>query len=217
MSLYYQDELVTLYHGDCREVVARVAAKPDMLLADPPYGLNHSGSYESRFGRGKRKTYGPVIGDDQPFDPAAWLGYPKVVLWGANRYADRLPPSPGWLIWDKREHTPANDFADAELAWCSFPTPARIFRHYWNGPVRASERGVHLHPTQKPVALMSWIIDRWTKHGNLILDPFSGSGPVLLAAKNLGRRAIGVEIEERYCEIAAKRLDQGVLDFGESA
>ena len=83
--------------------------------------------------------------------------------------------------------------------------------------IRASEQERRVHPTQKPVALMRWIIQNWTQHGHLVLDPYMGSGPVLVAAKELGRRAIGVEIEERYCEIAAKRLAQGVLPLQEAS
>jgi site-specific DNA-methyltransferase (adenine-specific) len=154
----------------------------------------------------------PVVGDTQPFDPAPLLRFPRVVLFGANHYADRLPPSPTWLVWDKRDGVASDDNADCELAWTNLGGPARLYRHLWRGLCRASEQGQrHLHPTQKPVALMAWIIANWTKPGDLILDPYMGSGPVLRAAKDLGRRAIGIEIEERYCEIAARRLGQEVL------
>ena len=89
-----------------------------------------------------------------------------------------------------------------------------MFRHRWMGLVRETERGRHDHPTQKPVALMRWCIEKWSKPGGLVTDPYMGSGPTLQAAKETHRRAIGIEIEERYCEIAAQRLSQEVLDYG---
>jgi len=122
-----------------------------------------------------------------------------------------VPPSRGWLVWDKVNGD--NDFADCELAWTNIKTSVRIFRHMWNGMLRQSERDVkRVHPTQKPVALMTWCLS-FAPESNSIIDPFMGSGTTLRAAKDLGMKAIGIEIEEKYCEIAAKRLAQGVLDF----
>lgn len=142
----------------------------------------------------------------------------KVVLWGANHYADRLPPSPSWLVWDKVDGLESgravgfNDQADVEMAWSNLGGPARLYRHRWMGLLKSSERDQRrLHPTQKPIALMAWIIANWTMPGDLIIEPYMGSGPALRAAKDLGRRAVGIEIEERYCEVAAKRLGQEVL------
>ncbi len=215
MRPYYQDDLVTIYHGDSREVVPQVdSLDVSMLLTDPPYGLSVVQSDGSVNGASTTIRHRPVVGDDQPFDPRPWLIYPKVILWGANHFAHHLPASTGWLVWDKREQTPSNWMSDAEMAWCSFKTPVRIFRHYWNGPVRASERGNHIHPTQKPVALMRWTLEQFTQPGDLILDPFMGSGPIAQACSELGRRYIGVELDEAYCAAAVARLAQGTLDFG---
>ena len=105
----------------------------------------------------------------------------------------------------------SNDFADCELVWTNLPGVARLFRHQWSGAMRASERGEpRLHPTQKPLILMRWIIGRCPE--GVVLDPFMGSGTTLRAAKDLGRRAIGIDIDERYCQIAAQRCAQEVLD-----
>lgn len=145
------------------------------------------------------------------------LRFGRCVIWGGNYFADALPPSPSWFVWDKRSGVLANSNADCELAWSNVGGAARLFSHLWAGMLRASESGAYLHPTQKPVALMEWVLDRASEPGDLILDPYMGSGPVARAAANLGRRYIGVELEERYCEIAAKRLGQGVLDFGGAA
>lgn len=207
MKPYYQDDSVTLYHGDARDIAPSLTA--DALVADPPYGISATTANHSR-GRSRMTLahdWPEVHGDREPFDPAPWLAYRQVVLWGANHYAG-LPASPSWLVWDKRVGLGSNDSADCELAWSNLGGPARLFQHRWSGMLRDSERGESYHPTQKPVALMRWVLDMTE---GTILDPFAGSGPTLRAAKDLGRTAIGIEIEERYCEIAARRLSQEVL------
>jgi len=207
---YYADDLVTIYHGDARELGLSIAT-PAALVSDPPYGIGATTANRSR-GRGRvavAHDWPAVVGDDAPFDPAPWLEFPEVILWGANHYADRLPTSPSWLVWDKRIDLGSNDSADCEIAWTNLGGPARVFRHRWQGMLRDSERGESYHPTQKPVALMRWCIGMTV--APLVIDPFMGSGSTLVAAKSLGRRAIGIEIEERYCEIAARRCAQEVL------
>ena len=228
MKPYYEHAGVTIYHGDCREILPDVWFGVDLLLTDPPYGVNEACNRKER-GRGKLaecNDFPPVYDDDKPFSPTHLLIAPRVVLFGANHYADKLPPSAAWLTWDKVDGLESkrvvgfNDNADAELAWSNLPGPARIFRHRWMGAMKASERqDGRVHPTQKPVTLMRWIIQHWAAVpvGGLVLDPYMGSGPVLVAAKETGRRAIGIEIEERYCEIAAKRLQQEVLPLEATA
>jgi len=202
---YYSDDLVTIYHGDCREWLP-VA---EVVVTDPPYGV------------GWRTPPGPtrrggvtVVGDDEPFDPAPILalGLPTI-LFGANHYADKLPVSPTWLVWDKRTPGFVNDQADVELAWSNLGGPARIYRKPWGGGgTLAGENGTRhrvIHPSQKPLELMRWCVGL-TPPG-AVLDPFMGSGSTLVAAKSLGRCSIGIEIEERYCEIAATRCSQEVL------
>jgi len=106
-----------------------------------------------------------------------------------------------------------NDQSDAELAWTNFIKGVRVYSHEWNGYHRDSEKREHYHPTQKPVSLMRWCLElKWTPKGT-ILDPFMGSGTTLRAAKDLNRKAIGIEIEERYCEITAKRMSQSVMEL----
>ena len=220
MTPYYEHGGITIYHGDCREIMPDVWFGVDLLLTDPPYGVNEATNRKER-GRAKLaecNDFPAVFGDDKPFDPSHLLVVPRAVLFGGNYFADRLPPTASWIVWDKRDGIPSNDNADCELAWTNLGGPARVFRHLWNGMIKASERGERrVHPTQKPVALMRWIIQRWTTEGQLVLDPYMGSGPVVIAAKESGRRAIGIEIEERYCEIAAKRLQQEVLPLEASA
>lgn len=225
MTPFYEHKGITIYHGDCREILPSL--EPDLLIADPPYGANidvdatrfvpkrDSSWWNEPFDRSLVSKRDPVIGDDISFDPSHLLRFNRSVLFGANWYASRLPDSGGWLVWDKRKGIEDANWplSEAELAWTNLCKGVRIFRHRWFGLVRESEQGQHYHPTQKPVALMRWIIAKWTKENALIVDPYCGSGPSLLAAKELARRAIGIELEEKYCEIAAKRLSQEVLDF----
>lgn len=213
MKPYYDHDGITIYHGDCREILPTLGGVKT-IIADPPYGINHPTAYKSR-GRGKLAQaydYPPLFGDGKPFDPSHMLGYKNVVLWGANHYArvGDLPDVSGWLVWDKLRR--GLDMADAELAWTNCIKGVRVMTHLWNGMMVASEHGERYHPTQKPVELMGWCINL-IKEPGLISDPYMGSGPTLVAAKALRYQAIGIEIEEKYCEIAAKRLSQEVFKF----
>ena len=216
MSLrpYYEHAGITIYHGDCREVLKAICYYDfDLVLTDPPYGIGYNRNIKHR-GVVSDPT---VIGDDVPFDPALLLSYGRLILWGANCYASRLPDSKTWLAWRKTLTDGADSqSAEFELAWANCIGRSRYFEHLWAGCYRATENGDYFHPTQKPVALMKWCIQQ-ARYDDVppqtILDPFMGSGTTLRAAKDLGRRAIGIEIEEKYCEIAAKRLSQEVLEF----
>jgi site-specific DNA-methyltransferase (adenine-specific) len=210
---YYERNGILIFCGDCREILPHV--KADCVVTDPPYGMAYR--HGSRGGNRSNGMDGhSIVGDDTPFDPAPLLALAlPSILWGANHYADKLPPSRGWLIWDKRADGPQMDQSDAELAWCSFGSVARKFTRRWSGACLGGEeqRTGRVHVNQKPVDLLRWCLG-FVPEGT-ILDPFMGSGTTLVAAKLEGRKAIGIEIEERYCEIAVKRLAQGVLNFGE--
>lgn len=216
MKPYYEQNGITIYCGDAAEIVPSLGTDW-ALVTDPPYGISLSTHYGGGIRRGAYavpgKNYAAVHGDDQPFDPEPYLAYPFALLWGAEHYARRLPETGGrWLVWDKRCGViPERTQGDCEIAWCSVDGVTRVFRHVWDGMVKDSERGIsRQHPTQKPIVLMQWCI-AFEPTGLPVLDPFMGSGTTLRAAKNLGRRAIGIEINEEYCEIAVKRLAQGVL------
>jgi hypothetical protein len=203
---YFQNDAVTIYLGDCREIVPHLPPV-DLVLTDPPYGISADNDLR-RFGVPSNRTWDPIVGDDVPFDPTPWLTY-RCVLFGANYYAPRLPIG-GWLIWNKNDCSETHMLLnDAEMAWTNCSTAVRVFNWFWRGVYRKGEHGTAFHPAQKPVELMKAAIVLFG--GDLILDPFMGSGTTLRAAKDLGRKAIGIEIEERYCEVAAKRMAQGVL------
>jgi site-specific DNA-methyltransferase (adenine-specific) len=162
--------------------------------------------------------YAPVYGDNEPYDPTPLLSFPRLIVFGANHFADRLPPSASWLVWDKTAGLQSgrplgfNDNADAELIWTNLGGPVRILKHQWIGLMKMSERGdARVHPTQKPVLLMRWLIEMYARPDDVILDPYMGSGPTLVAAMSLGRRAIGIEYERAYCEIAVGRLQDPPL------
>ena len=211
MSPYYDEDGITIYHARCEDVLPTVApADVDLLLTDPPYGINLDTDYSKL--SGSHRTYAKVEGDSGPFDPSRILPFGRCVLWGGNHFASRLPDSPTWLVWDKRGHQRSNLFSDVEMAWTNLGGPAVKYRHLW-GVNRESERGFHVHPTQKPVSLMRWIVDRWTEKGDLVLDPYMGSGPIAQACHELGRRYIGIELVEDYCAIAVSRLSQQTLDL----
>jgi site-specific DNA-methyltransferase (adenine-specific)/modification methylase len=181
-------------------------------VTDPPYGIGYvHGDGGGRLARSTTFNRISIAGDDTPFDPSPWLPFKWVVLWGANHYASRLPDASCWLTWDKRDAVCSNDQADCEHAWTNFGAPARIIRHLWNGMLKDSERGERrVHPTQKPVAVMQWCIERLPDSAQSILDPFMGSGTTGVAAVRLGRRFIGIEIEERYFEIAIRRISEAL-------
>jgi site-specific DNA-methyltransferase (adenine-specific) len=199
----------TLHLGDCLTYMQGMAAgSVDAVITDPPYGIAHPCNYHER-GRGKLAAcndYPDVIGDAGPFDPSPFLSYPKVVLWGGNHFADRLPPSGGWLVWDK-ERPDDLDQSTCELAWTNCVKGVRRYRYLWNGMMRAGEHGENYHATQKPVALMRWVLSLpWLQGAATIFDPFMGSGTTGVACMQLGRNFIGCEIDPTYFAIAEKRI-----------
>jgi DNA modification methylase len=210
---FYSHGGITIYHGDCREILPGLAGV-GAVVSDPPYGINWAP-------RVNHRGINQLWVDDQDFDPSPWLAVGAFHLfWGAQYFANRLPVSESWLTWVKRPIGGAdftNDkrtYATTELAWCDFGCKAGFVVHVWDGGMRAGAKDNRsfCHPSQKPLEVMSWCLMKVPAAcEGAILDPFMGSGTTLVAAKGLGRRAIGIEIEERYCEIAARRLSQEVL------
>jgi len=217
---YYDRDGITIYCADCRDVLPFISPESvDILIADPPYGFKQSD--QARKSRavhdiGRDSGLPMIAGDDEPFDPSPLLAFSRVVLFGANHYADRLPAVRSWLVWDKRDESEPDNNGDAELIWTNVDGVVRTYRQCWRGVARANdslEPKIHVHPTQKPVNLMMWLIERYTKSGDLIFDPYMGSGPIAKACQLLGRRYIGVELVGTYCATAVKRLQQSVMRF----
>ena len=209
---YYQDDAVTIYHGDCREILPHLEPV-DLVLTDPPYGISYKGCPASK-SKGLGVIHEGIIGDEELMDLRFILNIDcDVVSFGANNYPEQLPHRGRWICWDKRVDENADRMLGSpfELAWRNidhgFDTMIRIMH---GGVVNADGHGKRHHPTQKPVKLMSRLLALYP-NAHTILDPFMGSGTTLRAAKDLGRKAIGIEIEEKYCEIAANRMTQEVL------
>ena len=217
---YYQTELGKLYHGDCLEIMPELEPVA-LVLTDPPYGIGIAKYGTVGGSKPFGKTNGKIIEAkqypktewDKKRPPEIFFEYlikksKHQIIWGGNYFADLFKPSPCWLVWHKDN---TGNFADCELAWTSFTTATRLIKWRWNGflqEVGGKDREIRYHPTQKPVGLFIWVLDRYSKPKNIILDPMIGSGTTAVACERLNRRWIGIEIEERYCEIAAKRIEK---------
>jgi site-specific DNA-methyltransferase (adenine-specific) len=214
--LFHEEPGITLYCGDCREILPYVRA--DLLVTDPPYGIGADRNLRANKRHGlalvPSRDYGRGAWDAAP--PPAWLiswciqSARHAIVWGGNYLS--LGASPCWLVWDKDNGL--NGYADCELAWTNLPGAVRRLRYRWMGMLQehgGDGKEERWHPTQKPLSVMRWAIQQAPPDLATILDPFMGSGTAVVAAKDLGRRAIGIERDPRYCEIAVKRLRQGVL------
>ena len=188
--------------------------KADMVFTDPPYGIKvvKSEMVGANFGVAKKGKYSEVIADDTTdtskefYNTCISLGMDNFIIWGGNYFTDFLPFSDGWLIWNKRAGTDIrNTFADGEMAWCSFHTPIRIYDQLWNGMIREGEKDKRVHPTQKPIRMLSEIITDHIK-GNLIFDGFLGSGSILVASHQLQRKCYGMELDPKYCDVIVNRM-----------
>lgn len=220
MSLYYQDDHVTLYHGDCL-TERREWLDADVLVTDPPYGMSYTG-FGGRKGEPRRATGKlSVAGDGDVLirDAAlnAWGDRPAIAFgkWSVERPAATRQV----IIWDKSDNGPGMGAID--LPWGPSFEEAYVMGKGFVGkressvyrvkPYTSGDSDRPDHPTPKPIGLMTLLVEKCPP--GTIADPFAGSGSTLLAAKNLGRKVIGVELEERYAEICAKRLSQEVFQF----
>ena len=210
----------TLYLGDCREILPTLP-KVDAVITDPPYGMKWDGKVSvGKNGNGaagsRAKHYGvAIVGDDVTFDPQPFLNFEHVTLFGSNHFSASLPKGTT-LVWIKRLDGAFGSFlSDAEVAWEKGGHGVYCFRDQ----TLMADTANRAHPTQKPVPLMSWCIRR-TKGAQTILDPFMGSGTTGVAAMQLGRKFIGIEIEEKYFNIACERIENAQRQqklFGDAA
>ena len=189
--------------------------KADMVFTDPPYGISVVGD-NGKVGAdnlAKNGVYMPVKGDETTetterfFEVCKDLGFDKFILWGGNYFVGFLPYSDGWIVWDKRGDMASNNFADGEMAWCSFHTPVRIYKQVWSGMIREGEHEKRVHPTQKPVKLLGEILKDFTNDDDIILDCFGGSGSTLIACEQIDRICYMIEYEAHYVDVIIKRWE----------
>jgi len=212
---YFRDEQadIVIYCADCRDVLKFIPDKSiDLLLTDPSYGINMDSELHKNNGLHGYKDYGDTNWDIKP-SRGTFAEIFRVsqnqIIWGGNYFIDYLYPTMGWLVWDKGQR----DFtlADGELAWTSFQNALRIY----TVPRSIALRDGKQHPTQKSQEIMNFSVLYADRNSNnkidLIIDPFLGSGTTAYCAKKLGRKCIGIEIEEKYCSIAKQRLSQSVM------
>jgi|TARA_Y100000034_G_C6720503_1_gene318745 site-specific DNA-methyltransferase (adenine-specific) len=211
MTPYYEDDAVTIFHGDCREILPTLEA--DVLVTDPPYGMGHEAAH-----RGKRRQ--PIHGDDDLTlrdEILHYWGDRPALVFGTWR-KPRPTATRELLVWHK---TGVGFLGDLSLPWGPSHEEIYVLGNGWEGKRRSNVYAVDGlsagsskrpdHPTPKPVPLLQALISYCPP--GVIVDPFMGAGSTLRAAKDLGRTAIGIELEERYCEAAATRLGQEVLSL----
>ena len=195
-----------LWLGDSAELLPLMPFV-DACVTDPPYGIGENAHRVASRGKlAKTIDYGSFDWDvstpDKALIDACVAKARHSIIFGGN-YFD-LPPSRCWLVWDKLNGS--NDFADCELAWTNLPKSVRRIQFLWKGMLRREKDYTREHPTQKPVDVMKWCIENLPEPNRLIMDPFMGSGTTGVAAVKLGRRFIGIEREEKYFEIACRRI-----------
>jgi len=192
-------------------------AEADMVFTDPPYGINivNSKGHIGAESLAKARTYRPVKADDSTDTARANYEILKglcerMIIWGGNYFLDFLPSSDGWIVWDKRRDMPSNNFADGEMAWCSFHTPIRIYHQVWAGMIREGEgeRENRVHPTQKPVRMLSEVLQDFSGETDNVLDCFGGSGSTLIACEQTGRHCYMMEYDEHYCDVIIARWEK---------
>ncbi len=205
-------ELNRIYEGDCLGVMRGWPdACVDLIVTDPPYGIGEAaGKNKSRGLLAVSKDYGNKSWDDERpsrkhFDEMRRVSKNQVIF-GGNYFADMLLPKSCWIVWDKLNG--ATDFADCELAWTSFDSAVRRVAYQWQGMLQGDMKNKEqrVHPTQKPLPVMRWVLERYAKPGMVICDPFCGSGTTLVAAEGIGLSWVGIERDTDYVQLAQDRV-----------
>jgi site-specific DNA-methyltransferase (adenine-specific) len=205
-------ELNKIYNMDCLEGMKQIPDKYfDLVVTDPPYGIGESGkTNHSRSKLAKAKEYKDYGWDKQIPKKEVFNEILRIsknqIIFGGNYFIEYLYNSNCWIVWDKNNGE--NDFADCELAWTSFKTAVRKFTYTWHGMIQQNMKfkEERFHPTQKPISLMEWIILNYSKEGDLICDPYMGSGTTAIACSRLNRKYLGFELVKEYCSITEKRI-----------
>lgn len=201
--------MFTLHNGDCLPFLKSLESQSvSAVISDPPYGIKIGGNGKIT----AVKEYTHVKWDDVGLTVEQFQEIKRVsinqAIFGFEHLADILGRANSVIVWDKKTRNNWDDnFSDCEIVWSNVETPTKIFRHLWMGALRV-EKGERVHPTQKPIAVMKYIIERITEPNDIVLDPFMGSGSTGVACMELGRRFIGCEISPEYYSIAEKRIKQ---------
>jgi site-specific DNA-methyltransferase (adenine-specific) len=185
----------------------------DLAIVDPPYGIDINNQSQGKGGGvAKKIEYTKKDWDKQAPNIDYFNELIRVsknqIIWGANHFIEKIPYNATcWIVWNKENGE--TDFADCELAWTSFETAVRIFKWKWSGMLQQNmkDKEQRIHPTQKPVALYQWILDKYAKQNDLILDTHLGSGSSRIAAYKGGFNFVGFEIDKEYYEKQEKRFN----------
>lgn len=209
---------LTITNEDNMELMARYPDNYfDLAIVDPPYGINVSKTGNVGGGKlAKVKNYGKKDWDNSIPTKEYFKELQRVsknqIIWGGNYMIEYLQNTPCFLIWDKNN---TRDFADAELAWTSFETSTRIFKYTWNGMLQEDMKNkeTRIHPTQKPVALYKWLLDKYAKQGDKILDTHLGSGSIAIACHDYGFELTACELDKEYYDKAIQRIKNHVAQL----
>lgn len=208
------------YNLDSRLAIKQYPDKYfDLAIIDPPYGIKVSKQNITRGKLAVAKGYKPFHGEDEGPPSSEFFSdllrvSKHAVIWGANHFISRIPYDAScWIVWDKDNGN--TDFADCELAWTNLPGAVRKFTYCWAGMRQQDMKNkeVRIHPTQKPVALYEWILDKYSRPGDLILDTHVGSASGLIACRNRGLQYVGFEIDKYYYDLALKRLREAEAQY----
>ena len=198
---------------DCMEGMKQFPDKYfELAIVDPPYGIKMDGGKIGGDNLGTAKNYTKKNWDSSAPEQEYFNELKRVsknqIIWGANHFINKIPfDSPCWIVWDKDN---TGNFADCELAYTSFPTAVRIFRYRWNGMLQENMKNKEhrIHPTQKPVELYQWLLTKYAKKGDKILDTHVGSASSLIACHEFGFDYVGFELDKEYFNKATERLKQ---------
>ncbi len=208
--------MIDLINDDCMNIMQKYEDNHfDLAIVDPPYGIGEStNNNKSRSKLGKSKDYGNKKWDNNPPNKEYFIELKRVsknqIIWGANHFIENIPNanSSCWIVWNKENGE--NDFADCELAYCSFKSAVRKINLRWHGMLQHDMKNKEhrIHPTQKPIQLYRWLLRNYAKKGQKILDTHLGSGSSAIACHYFGCDLVGVEIDKEYYDSAVKRFDQ---------
>ena len=207
--------MIQLYNQDCLEALREMKDNEfDLAIVDPPYGVGIVSTFAKRALSKKPrgwKEYTEKDWDSEIPHPEYFKELQRVsknqIVWGGNYFSAHLPPSQGWIIWNKcqREFS----LADGEMAWTSFDRALRIFDYSRGSALFSNKKtGGMWHPTKKPIALYQWLLSNYAKPGDKILDTHLGSGSIAIACHNMGFDLVGYELDEDYFQAAKKRLEE---------